>query len=98
MLHYDEETGKFSARVEKGNHYTVTDCEDTYLTDLTKPGTSIIDQEGKKIPEGTDALEFEEVVEGEASDRDDDTEHLSDIQSSYKWSQHKLLPGNLWHG
>ena len=31
-------------------------------------------------PEGTDAIELEEVVEGAASDRDDEAEHLSDRQ------------------
>ena len=75
VLHYDEETGKFYTMVEleKEDHYTVTDGDGTYLTHLTKPGKSVFDPEDEKIPEGTDALELEEVVEGEASDRDDET-------------------------
>ena len=51
----------------------MTDCDGTYLTHLTKPGKSGFDQEGEKIPEGTIALDLKEVVEGEASDRDDET-------------------------
>ena len=58
----------------------MTDGDSTYLTHLTMPGKSVLDQEDEKIPEGTDALELEETVEGEASDRDDEAEHLSDIQ------------------
>ena len=53
----------------------MTDGDSTYLTHLTMPGKSVLDQEDEKIPEGTDALELEETV-----DRDDETEHLSDIQ------------------
>ena len=49
----------------------MTDGDATYLTHLTKPGKSVLDQEDEKIPEGSDALELEDVVEGEVSDRDE---------------------------
>ena len=41
--------------------------------DALSPVCGIFDQEDEKIPEGTDALELEEVIEGEASYRDDET-------------------------
>ena len=71
VLHYDEESEKFYARVEKEDHYTVTDGEGTYLTHLTKPGKNVFDYEDEKIPERTDDLELEEVVFEEATERDD---------------------------
>ena len=38
VLHYDEETEKFYPRVEKEDHYTITDGDGVYLTHITKPG------------------------------------------------------------
>ena len=59
MRYYDEETKKYFTRVEKEDHYTVTDGDGIYVTHITKPGNSL-DEEDK---DEENDVELEEEVD-----------------------------------
>ena len=45
MRYYDEETKKYFTRVEKEDHYTVTDGDGIYVTHITKPRNSLDEED-----------------------------------------------------
>jgi hypothetical protein len=90
VLHFDEKTKKYYPRVEKEDHYTVTDGDGVYLTHITKPGKNLMEEEGEKEEELEDFqleenMETKETTSEEAGRKSDTTEEtLSDVQKELK--------------
>jgi hypothetical protein len=72
--HFDEETQRFYARVEREDHYTVTDGDGAYLTHFTKPGKSLNDEDVKEDEAEDKELELEEEVDSRVYDNEDKPE------------------------
>ena len=87
VRHYDSETNKYYARVEKEDHYSVTDEDGLYIIYFTEPGKNLTEKEEDDEEfdvnvevEAEETAEAEVPADEDTNDKVPDQAYLSDVQ------------------